>query len=210
MGERSPRASIAVFDVGGVLLDWNPRYLYRKLFDDAAEMEVFLAEICSPAWNLTMDAGRTFADGVADLTSRFPDKADLIRAYDERWQEMVPGAIESTVAVLAELKETGRPVYAVTNFSSQKFAGEVERWPFLRWFDGIVVSGDEGIVKPNPAIFSRLCARYTLDPQDCVMIDDVAANVEAARAAGLAGIVYRGTVALRAELTDMGLLQAAP
>ena len=156
MGERSPKVSVAVFDVGGVLLEWNPRYLYRKLFDDDAEMEAFLSEICSPAWNLAMDAGRSFADGVADLVGRFPEKANLIRAYDERWEEMVPRAIDLTVDVLAELKAADRPVYAVTNFSSQKFAGEVERWPFLRWFDGILVSGDEGIVKPNPAIFRLL------------------------------------------------------
>ena len=140
--------SIPVFDVGGVLLDWNPRYLYRKLIPDEAEMEAFLATVCAADWNLAQDAGRSWADAVAERTRQFPEQAALIRAYDERWQEMVPRAFDDTVAILDELKRAGRRLYSITNFSAEKFALEREVWPFLNWFDGIVVSGEIGRLCP--------------------------------------------------------------
>ncbi len=198
--------SVPVFDVGGVLLDWNPRYLYRKLITDEAEMEAFLATVCAPDWNLAQDAGRSWADAVAERTRQFPEQAALIRAYDERWQEMVPRAFDDTVAILEELKRAGRRLYSITNFSAEKFDLEREIWPFLNWFDGIVVSGEIGQVKPHPAIYQRLLETYDLDAGDCLFIDDVQANVDGARAVGMHAHLFIGAEGLRQALMECGML----
>lgn len=200
-----PAPTVPVFDIGGVLIDWNPRYLYRKLFDDAAEMEAFLADVCSPAWNLSLDGGKSFAEGVAELTARFPEHEALIRAYDERWPEMVPNIFDDTVAMLERLKDQG-PVYAITNFSREKFALARELWPFLNSFDGVVVSGEVGLLKPHPEIFMKLIGDYDLDARECVFIDDVPANVEGARAVGMQAVHFRTPKLLRADLEAVGML----
>lgn len=206
----SPPPDIVVFDVGGVLLDWNPRHLYRRLFDDERAMEAFLSDVCSPAWNLLMDMGVPFRQGVNVLADRHPHHAELIRAYDERWQEMVAGAIEESVEILRELIDAGRPVYALTNFSAEKFALERRRWPFLGWFRGIVVSGEIGLVKPAPAIYQHLTTRFGLAPERCLFVDDQPANVAAARAAGMHAVRFVGADALRADLSARGLLPRRP
>ena len=197
---------IPVFDVGGVLLDWDPRYLYRTLFDDDAAMERFLAEICTPDWNRRMDGGLPFADAVAELVDRHPEHADLIQAYDTRWQEMVPRAFDDTVAVLAEVKANGGPIYAITNFSAEKFALERRRWDFLNWFDGVVVSGEERMLKPDPAIYRRLVETYAIPMEACVFVDDSPTNVEAARRVGMTGIHFTDAAALRRAFADVGIL----
>ena len=198
--------SIAVFDVGGVLLDWNPRHLYRKMFDDADAMEHFLATVCTREWNLQLDAGRGYADGVAELVERFPDQAELIRAYDERWPEMIAGAIEGTVEILETLQASDRPVYAITNFSAEKFALSRELWPFLDDFDGVVVSGEVKTLKPQPEIFQILFERHGLTPSDCVFIDDVATNVAGAEAVGMHGHHFTSPENLRKDLEAAGIL----
>ena len=203
-----PLPEAVVFDVGGVLLDWNPRHLYRRLFDDEEEMEGFLAEVCSPAWNLLMDAGLPFHEGVGALKSRFPEQARLIHAYDEHWQEMVAGALEDTVAVLRDVIEAGWPVYALTNFSAEKFALERQRWPFLNWFRGAVVSGEVGVIKPDPAIYRHLTEGFGLAAERCLFIDDQPANVAGARTVGMQAVQFVGADALRAELSARGLLTA--
>ena len=201
-----PLPEAVVFDVGGVLIDWNPRHLYRRLFDDEEEMERFLAEVCSPAWNLLLDAGLPFQEGVGALKSRFPQHARLIHAYDEQWQEMVVGALEDTVAVLRDVIEAGWPVYALTNFSAEKFALERQRWPFLNWFRGVVVSGEVGVVKPDPAIYRHLTSGFGLVAERCLFIDDQPANVAGARAVGMQAVRFVGADALRAELSARGVL----
>jgi 2-haloacid dehalogenase len=153
-----------VFDLGGVLVDWNPRHLYRKLFDDEEAMEEFLATVCTPAWNAEQDRGRAWADAVEELARHFPDQHELIAAYHTRWEEMVPGAIPGTPKVLADLQSAGVPCYGLTNFSAEKFPVARRRFGFLATLDGVVVSGEEGVCKPDPEIFHRLARRFHLEP----------------------------------------------
>jgi len=198
------RATIPVFDIGNVLLDWNPRYLYRKVFADAERMEWFLREVLSPAWILETDRGKPFQHAVAERTSLFPDLAAEIEAFDSRWLETIRGPIAPSVAMLEGLRESGVPVYAITNFSAEKFAVAREAFPFLTRFDGIVVSGDENLVKPDAAIYRLLLDRYGLAASDCLFIDDVAANVEAARGVGMLGHHFRHADGLANELRSHG------
>jgi 2-haloacid dehalogenase len=203
----APPRRVVVFDLGGVLLDWNPRHLYRKLFaGDEAAMESFLAEVCTPEWNERQDAGRSFADAVAALLPRHAKQAELIAAFGERFDEMIAGPIAGTVAILAELKRAGVPRYALTNFSAETFGPQRRRFEFLSWFDGIVVSGEEGAIKPDPRIFRILLERYRLVPEDTVFIDDNPANAAAAAALGIHGIHFRSPQLLRRELESHGLL----
>lgn len=203
----APAVEAVVFDCGGVLVDWNPRHLYRKLFPgDEPAMERFLATVCTPEWNAEQDRGRPFAEGVARLVEEHPEHATLIRAYHERWDEMVPGAIDETVAVLAELRDAGIATYILSNWSAETFPRVAPRFGFLEWFDGIVLSGEEGVVKPDPAIFRVLCERYGLVPQASLFVDDSPGNVEAARSLGFPAHHFRRADALRRELADLGLL----
>ena len=195
-----------IFDLGGVLIDWNPRYLYRKLMNDEQEMERFLSVVCSPAWNEEQDAGRAVGDAVAEATARHPSQAKLIEAYYERFDEMMAGAIEGTVAVLTELRETGVPCYALTNWSADTFHLAENRFPFLGWFEDIVVSGRERIKKPDPAIFNLALRRFGLDADTAAYIDDSPRNVAAAGALGLHSIHFAGAEPLRRELASIRLL----
>ncbi len=200
--------SIVVFDVGQVLIEWDPRHLYRDLFDGYEDlMEDFLTAVCSPAWNMEQDRGRPWAEAVALLAAEHPDCAELIRAYDEQWEQMVPGPIPGTPEILATLKARGVPVYAITNFSADKFALSQKRFDFLNSFDGIVVSGVEKVIKPDPKIYHILFDRYGLDPKSCLFIDDNADNIETARAVGMTAHHFvGGAEALRTELEGYGLL----
>jgi 2-haloacid dehalogenase len=198
---------VAIFDLGGVLIDWNPRHLYRKLFDgDEAAMEQFLATVCTTAWNERQDAGRSFAEATQELLPRHADKIELIEAFGKRFDEMIGGAIDGTVDVLAELKQRAVPVYAITNWSAETFPPQRWRFAFLSWFDGIVVSGMEGVIKPDPRIFRILCERHRIAPKTAVFIDDVAANAAAASALGIHGIHFRSPEQLRRELIEVGML----
>lgn len=199
--------SVAVFDLGGVLIDWNPRHLYRKLFGaDEAAMERFLAEVCNHDWNLEQDAGRPFAEACALLVARHPEQKELIEAYYGRWVEMLGGPIDGSVEILRELKEKGTPLYALTNWSAETFPHALERYDFLQWFRGTVVSGTEKLVKPDPRIYRLLVERFEIEPADAVYIDDNPKNAEAATAVGLHGIHFTAPAALRAELEEIGLL----
>jgi 2-haloacid dehalogenase len=201
---------VVVFDLGGVLIDWNPRYLYRRLFDDEAAMEAFLADVVSPEWNGQQDAGRTWAEAVDILSREHPEQRELIAAYWHRWQETLGGAIEPTVEVLAELRATGVRLLALSNWSAETFPVARPRYPFLEWFEGIVVSGEVGVAKPDPRIFRHLLERFELDPAQTVFIDDSAANVEAAARLGIVALRFVDAAALRAELVALGLLDAGP
>jgi 2-haloacid dehalogenase len=200
-----------VFDLGGVLIDWDPRHLYRKLLADEAAVEEFLATVCTPEWNAELDRGRPFAEGVAELVERHPEHAAAIAAYHERWPEMVAGDIPGTVEVLAELQAAGVPLYALTNWSAETFAITRGRFEFLEWFDGLLVSGEERVTKPDPAIFQLLLDRFGLDPTATVFVDDSEANVAAARRLGFDAIRFTGHEELRRELVARRLLpRSAP
>jgi len=200
------RRTIAIFDLGGVLIDWNPRHLYRKLFDgDDAAMEQFLATVCTTEWNKKQDAGRSFAEATRELLPRHADKIELIEAFGKRFDEMISGAIAGTVDVLAELKSRAVPVYALSNWSAETFPPQYGRFAFLSWFDGIVISGTEGVIKPDLRIFRALCDRYRIAPETAVFIDDVAENAAAATSLGLRGIHFRSPEQLRRELAAAGL-----
>jgi 2-haloacid dehalogenase len=203
----SSRPDIVIFDFGGVLLDWNPRYLYRKLFgQDTLAMERFLTEVCTGEWNLGLDAGRPWVEAAAELVARHPEHASLIHAYRERWEETVSGPIEGTVKILGELKRAGLPLYGLTNWSHETFPRAREIYRFLEWFDGIVVSGEERMIKPDLRIYRLLLERYAIAADRAVFIDDNAANVDAASSLGLRAIRYRSPDLLRAELTALDLL----
>ena len=196
-----------IFDLGGVLLDWNPRHLYRQLFPgDEAAMEHFLATICNSEWNRQQDAGRLAAEACALLKAEHPDKAALIDAYYTRHLDMIAGPIEGTVAILAELRERGTPLYFLSNYSAETYPLALGRYDFLSWFAGGIVSGEHGVIKPDPAIYRLLIERCGIDPHRAVFIDDVPVNAEAARAFGIHPIHFTGPDALRAELTGLGLL----
>ncbi len=200
------RPTAVVFDLGGVLIDWNPRYLYRKLFDDEAAMESFLADVVSPEWNGQQDSGRTWAEAVEVLSREHPEQSDLIAAYWHRWQETLGDAIAPTVEILEGLRETGVKLYALSNWSAETFPVARPRYPFLEWFDGIVISGEVKLAKPDPRIFRHLLDRYDLDPVATVFIDDSEANVRAAAAQGLVALRFEGAATLRSDLVRLGLL----
>jgi 2-haloacid dehalogenase len=195
-----------VFDLGGVLMEWEPRRLYRTLFDgDEEAMEHFLATVCTPAWNDELDRGLPFATGVSRLTARHPDEAARIDAYRSRWEEMLGPPIDDVVAVVGELKRSGIPVYALSNWSAETFPVARRRFDFLDWFDGIVISGDVGVTKPDPRIFAELCVRFGLQPDHVVFVDDRVDNVDAARRYGLVAVLFTSAGELRAELSALGL-----
>jgi 2-haloacid dehalogenase len=203
---RDTRIDTVVFDLGNVLIDWNPRHLYRKLFgNDTQGMEHFLSEVCNAEWNERQDAGRTWQEAIDEAIARHPDHADLIRAFHERWDEMLGGPIWESIALLEELRAGGTRLLALTNWSRETFPIALERYEFLSWFEGILVSGHEGLIKPDPAIFRLLISRFDIDISRTLFIDDNMRNVEAARQVGLHAIHFTGAATLRAELKELGL-----
>ncbi len=203
-GASAPEA--VVFDLGGVLVDWDPRHLYRKLIADEAEMEGFLAQVCNRDWNLQQDAGRPFSEGIVELAARHPENRVLIEAYWERWPEMLGGAIDETVAILEALAARRVPLYALSNWSAETWPHARRRFAFLDRFDGLVISGFEGVAKPEPEIFLRLLDRYALEADRVVFFDDVEANVAAARNAGMLAYRHVDAATLRGKLRAFGLL----
>jgi 2-haloacid dehalogenase len=194
-----------VFDLGNVLLDWSPRRLYRTLIDDPVEREAFLADICTPTWHDAQDRGGSTHIATAELQARHPDQAELIGAFYSRWPEMTAGAMPATVDVMRELRAAGVRLLALTNWPADTFPPARNRFPFFAWFDGIVVSGNEGVAKPDPEIFQRLLVRYDVDPAAAVYIDDTPRHVETARALGMTGLVYTDATTLRRDLSAAGL-----
>ncbi|MDA1097373.1 MAG: HAD family phosphatase [Proteobacteria bacterium] len=195
-----------VFDLGGVLIDWSPYHLYRKLFDSDDAIARFLDEIDLYNWLRGVDADKSFQRGVAELSARLPQHADLIAAYWHRWDETLNGSLEDSLAVVSELKAAGMSLYVISNWSSETWHHATERFAFLDWFDGLVISGLEGVAKPDPKIFHVACDRYKLAPERAVFVDDLAANVESASALGFHGIQFTDAAALRRQLTALDLL----
>jgi 2-haloacid dehalogenase len=195
-----------VFDLGMVLIEWDPRHLYRKVFKSEADMEWFLTHVCHPDWNLEQDKGRSFDDAVAEATTRHPAHAAEIAMYRDRWMEMVPGAIMGSVDVLEALHKKGAPLYAITNWNGHTFRATRNRFPFLNLFRDIVVSGDEKMLKPAPEIFHLLAHRNNIKLADSIFIDDSLKNVKGAEAVGMKGHHFTGPEKLRAELQKLELL----
>ncbi|MCU0419366.1 MAG: HAD family phosphatase [Cyclobacteriaceae bacterium] len=196
-----------IFDLGAVLVDWNPRYLYRKIFSTEEEITWFLENVCTPEWNEKQDAGRSFAEATEELVSRFPEQEGAIRAWYGRWQETIQGDIPGTVEVFRELRATGRfRFYALTNWSEETFPWAQQRFHFLQWFDGMVVSGVEKTRKPFPEFYRILFDRYGVNPAQAVFIDDNMANVTGGRAVGLHAIHFQSPEQLRHALAEMSLL----
>ena len=204
MRSRSP--AIAVFDLGGVLIDWNPRYLYRKLLHDEAAVDSFLTTVCTQSWNERQDAGRTFAEGCAVLKETHPQHSELIDAWFSRYEEMLGGAIEGSVAILSELQAKQLRLFALSNWSAETFPFAQRRFEFLRWFQGVLLSGEVGLVKPDPRIFQLLFEKYNIDPAEAVFVDDHARNVAAARELGMRAIHFTDAAVLREEFGRLELL----
>ena len=190
INERS--LSAVVFDVGGVLLDWDPRHLYRKLIPDPAEMEWFLANVCTPQWHEEHDRGLSTAESCAALADKWPQYAGLILAWSERGEEMVAGPLPDGVKLLREVTGSGLPCYALTNMEAETYPKRVARYEFLRSLAGAVVSGFEGVAKPDREIYELLLRRFGLDAATTLFIDDRAVNVSAAAGAGMQAMVYSG------------------
>ena len=202
----STRINAITFDLGGVLIDWNPRHLYRKLYGaDEAGMERLLTDVCNPEWNAQLDAGRPLAEAVAELAAAHPDQAEMIVAYGQRWDEMLGPAFEETVAILREVRAAGYPTYALSNWSAETFEVTRRRYPFLDEMDGILISGEVGVGKPDPAIFRAFLARFGLTAGETVFIDDWDRNVATASSLGIVAIQFKGAAKLRADLRALGL-----
>lgn len=179
-----------IFDFGGVLLDWNPRYLYKSYFNNDEEMEHFLADICNGEWNIRQDAGRPFAEAVKELQAKFPEYAEAIQMYDDDWEKMLKCELPESIDLLKELKFMGYGIYGLTNWSAEKIGYAFANYSFFSLFDGIVVSGVEKVVKPDRKIYEILLERYSLKPGECVFIDDNQDNVDMAIVLGINAIRF--------------------
>ena len=194
------RLSAVVFDVGHVLYRWDVRALYAKLIDDPARLDWFLANVVTLDWHYQHDAGRDFADTSAELIARFPAERALIEAYGPRWLETIPGPVPGMIALVDEIAARGTPLYAITNFSHEFWPRFRATAPVFDHFRDVLVSGEERLVKPDPAIYARAIERFGIDPATSIFIDDRADNVDAARAAGFQAVVFEGEPALRETL----------
>jgi len=199
------RISSIVFDIGGVLIDWNPRHLFRKVFDSEAEMEWFLANVCTYEWNVQQDGGKLFSVATAELQEKFPEYSDKIALYYGRWEEMLDREIKGTVEIFRKLKSAGMPLYALSNWSHEAFPVAYNRYDFMKEFDGLVVSGYEKLLKPDHAIYRVLINRYSINPEESVYIDDNRPNADAAAELGFNAIHFRSPDQLREELARLGL-----
>ena len=195
-----------IFDLGGVLIDWNPRYVYQQIFKTGEEVEWFLQNVTTLEWNENQDAGYPIHKATEDLISKHPEWEPEIRAYYGRWLEMLGEAIHETVEIFKQLKESGKyKLYALTNWSAELFPHARERFEFLKWFDGIVVSGEEKMRKPSTAFYKTLLDRYHLDPAQTIFIDDSLRNIKGAESVGLTGIHFHNPQQLKEELREKGI-----
>jgi 2-haloacid dehalogenase len=194
-----------VFDLGGVLLDWDPRYLYRQLFADPDEMADFLARICTSEWHRAHDLGADTRQSCLRLAEQHPRYADMIMAWADRGEEMIAGQIEGTVQILAELRSAGLPCFALSNMEPDRYLIRRDRFAFMSWFDGCVISGIEGVAKPDRQIFEILLDRHRLDPRRTVFIDDAPRNIAVARDIGIEALRFVSPDELRHELRGLGL-----
>jgi HAD superfamily hydrolase (TIGR01509 family) len=193
-----------VFDLGNVLIGWSPERVYRELIDDPQQRQRFLDEVCSPAWHDRQDRGRSLAEGTAELVARYPDQAELIEAFYGRWSQMF-APMPASVDVLRELREAGVRLVALTNWPAEPFAQARSDWPFLDWFEGIVVSGQAGVAKPDAAVFQLVFDTYDVDPTTAVYVDDTPEHVAAGSRLGMHALRFTSAVQLRRDLAAAGL-----
>jgi len=201
------KPTTVIFDLGGVLIDWNPDYVYKTIFSNKDEMKWFFDNICTPDWNEEQDAGRTIQAGTEELITKFPDHEENIRAYYDRWEEMLGGPIPGTVDLLKELKDSDSTMlYALTNWSAETFPIALERYEFLSWFDGRLVSGEEKTRKPFVDIYEKLLSRFNINPTEAVYIDDNFRNLHPAKELGMYTIHFKNPGELRSELRRLKLI----
>ena len=185
---------IVVFDFGGVLLDWNPRYFYKSIFNDDQKMEYFLQNIATSTWNAQMDKGRSFEECMKELAEQYPEYKDPIMLYRKGWETMLKGPIESGMRVLDAVMNAQKfKVYGLTNWSAETFPGTFNKYKFLQKFEGIVVSGEEQMIKPEKGIYLTLIERYNLVPEETFFMDDNIQNVETALSRGINAVQFTGT-----------------
>jgi 2-haloacid dehalogenase len=199
-----------VFDFGGVLIDWSPEYLYRELIPDETERRWFLTHVCSMDWVIRQDGGQPIVEATDELVAKFPDHEPLIRAFYERWHEMVGGLLEEGVAIMEKLEAAHVPLFGLTNWSAETFPYAWEHYPVLRRFRDIIVSGRVKLVKPDPAIFAAMRERIELqlpgiEPAELVFIDDNVKNAQAATALGWHGVHHTSAAQTEAKLRELGL-----
>jgi 2-haloacid dehalogenase len=203
----STKIDTIIFDLGAVLIDWNPRYLYRKIYKTEEEIDWFLENICTHDWNEKQDAGRSFEEATEELLAKHPQHEIAIRAWYGRWKETMNGPIQGSVDIFKELSDGKRyKIYALTNWSAETFPWALEKFEFLHWFDGIVVSGVEKTRKPFPEFFNILFERHNVNPATALFIDDNLRNIEGGRALGLSGIHFISPIQLRGELQKLKVL----
>jgi 2-haloacid dehalogenase len=200
------RTETVVFDLGNVLITWDRRFLYASIFDDDAELDRFLTEVYTLEANDRLDRGQTLTDFCAALAEEHPGYADEIWALEKRWIETIGPPVEGTVEALRELTAAGVPCYALSNWNADTFRLVEAHHEFLSWFDGVVLSGHEGVTKPDPEIFRRLFQRFGIDPSTSLFVDDSPANVDVARRVGMDAEIFTSPAALRVVLRDRGLL----
>ena len=196
-----------IFDLGGVLVDWKPEYLYRKVFNgNEKKVQWFLKNVCTSAWNAEQDGGRTIEEGEALKIAEFPEHEDLIRLYYNQWHQMFSGPIEENVELFKSLKASGNyKIYALTNWSAEKWQLALELFPFFNYFDGVVVSGQVKMRKPFPEIYNLIIDKFSINPENTIFIDDNEENVNAAAAFNLNGIHYKSPQQLLNELRSRKL-----
>lgn len=196
-----------IFDLGGVLIDWNPRYVFKTIFSDEKEMDYFLNNICTSDWNEQQDGGRTIQEGTDLLVSQYPDYEEAIRAFYGRWEEMLGGEIQETLKILQDLRAVGTyQLFALTNWSAETFPIAIERYEFLQWFEDILVSGVEKMKKPDPKIYQLALKRFNINASQALFIDDNARNVIAAEKEGISSIHFTSPTDLRSTLVERGIL----
>jgi 2-haloacid dehalogenase len=201
-----PKITTVIFDLGGVLVDWNPEYLYAKIFDEI-KMKWFLRTICTQAWNIEQDAGRSFEKGCSLLAREYPEYSREIWMFFERWEEMLKGEISDTVMILKELSNLNKvTLYALTNWSAETFPIAKQRFEFLKLFKGIVVSGEENTRKPFSEIYEIILERYSLEPGHCLFIDDSRDNVSSAKSLGINALHFTNPDQLKQDLRKLRLL----
>lgn len=195
-----------IFDIGAVLLDWNPRYYYRQVMKDEVEIEKFLTEICTFDWNHSLDLGRPWAEARAEKVSKFPSYEDHIDAYWDNWLEMFSGPIHESVDILMDVKRRGFPVYALTNWNDVKFQVALKEFPFLNLFNGRIVSGEVKLAKPDVRIYQCLLDTYNLNPSESLFIDDRIENVEAARKLNIEAVQFISPRQLEKDMIAYGII----
>jgi 2-haloacid dehalogenase len=198
-----------IFDYGNVLLDWDPRRIFQRYFpEDPGDVDTFLSEIRFMDWHKHQDKGRSFAEAIEERSAQFPEYAHILPAYDKHWDDSIAGPIEGTVEILRKLKQAGYPLYGLSNYSAEKFPEVRKKYEFFNWFSDMLISGQVGVIKPDPAIFRLLLAKIGRTPDECIFIDDSGPNINCARALGFITIQFDSPQQLEQKLQELGILQS--